>query len=136
MKKIIISIIGIVAIIGLFSLFVDKNNNNGNNNNDTSATSSAKVILFYGDGCPHCKIVEDYLTANPEAAKKVQFEKKEVFNNKNNSNLMLEKARACNVPTDQGMGVPFLWDGTAGDKCLVGDVDIVNYFKDKAAASN
>jgi len=119
-SKILISVIAAVVLI-IISFFAFHKKANGDN----------KVILFYGDGCQHCIKLEGFMKDN-EVEKKVILEKKEVFNNKNNAALMLSKAKLCNIPTDQGMGVPFLWDGSNGDKCLVGDVDITQYFKDKA----
>jgi len=37
------------------------------------------------------------------------------------------KAKICELPTDS-IGVPFLWDGK---DCLIGDQDIINFFKQK-----
>lgn len=85
------------------------------------------MILFYGDTCPHCKIVEQYINDNNIKAK-LQFTELEVFNNKANSALMLKKAKACQLDTTKGMGVPFFFDG---QNCLLGDQDIINFFKTK-----
>ncbi|MCX6779543.1 MAG: hypothetical protein NTU97_04970 [Candidatus Magasanikbacteria bacterium] len=84
------------------------------------------IILFEGEGCPHCAIVEEFLAQN-KVKDKVEFTTLEVYKNKNNAALMAKKAQLCNIPTT-GMGVPFLWDGS---KCLVGDVDINNFFQEK-----
>jgi len=85
----------------------------------------AKAILFYGDGCPHCKIVDDYIEANG-VEEHFQFRRMEVFNNRGNAALMNKYAKDCGLDTSQGMGVPFFFDG---DKtCLIGDQDIINYF--------
>jgi len=82
------------------------------------------IILFYGDGCPHCKIVEEFIENN-NIKNKISFAQKEVYNNKKNADELVGKAKICGIPTDS-IGVPFLWDGT---KCLVGDQDIVDFFK-------
>ncbi len=84
------------------------------------------TILFYGEECPHCKIVEDYISAN-NVKDKVKFTELEVFNNKDNAKILLDKAKLCNIDQTQ-IGVPFLWDGS---KCLLGDQDVINFFKDK-----
>jgi len=87
---------------------------------------SSQIILFYGDGCPHCALVEEYVNQNGVEAK-APFVKKEVYYNKQNASELAEKAAACGMPTDS-IGVPFLWDGT---KCLVGDQPIIDFFKAK-----
>lgn len=92
-----------------------------------SPKAQEEIILFYGDGCPHCAIVEEFITENG-IDKKISFEQKEVYYNKQNSNQLVEKAQICGFDTDS-IGVPFLWDGTG---CLVGDQDIVEFFKLKA----
>lgn len=85
------------------------------------------IILFYGEGCPHCAIVEEFIEEN-KIDTKISFSKKEVYYNKQNSSLLVEKAKICNFNTDS-IGVPFLWDGA---RCLVGDQDIIEFFKLKA----
>lgn len=86
-----------------------------------------EIILFYGDGCPHCAIVEEFIKEN-KIDEKISFSQKEVYFNKQNSSKLVEKAQICGFDTDS-IGVPFLWDGTG---CLVGDQDIVEFFKLKA----
>jgi len=89
-------------------------------------SEAGSIILFYGDGCPHCALVEEYINQN-EVETKLYFAKKEVYNNEQNANELAEKAMICGIPTDS-IGVPFLWDGS---KCLVGDQDIIEFFKSK-----
>jgi len=90
-----------------------------------------KMVLFYGDGCPHCKIVDEYIEAN-NVAERFKFRKMEVFNNRGNAALMNKYAKDCGLDTSKGMGVPFLFDGS---RCLIGDQDIINYFKTAPAAT-
>ncbi len=92
----------------------------------SSGSTENEIIFFYGDGCPHCAIVEEYIKEN-KVNEKVAFSTKEVYKNRNNSKQLEEKAKICGMPTDS-IGVPFLWDG---EKCLVGDVDIIEFFKQK-----
>jgi len=94
------------------------------NNNILIQKETTSIILFYGDGCPHCEIVDEYLKEN-NIKDKINFEHKEVYNNKQNSNLLVEKAKICGMNINS-IGVPFLWDG---EKCLVGDRDIIEFFK-------
>lgn len=125
-KPLIISILFIsVLSYAIFILTSGKKPEASNNLSQTEIKESG-IILFYGDGCPHCAIVEEYVSKNAIEAK-VPFVKKEVYNNKQNSAELVEKAGVCGMPTDS-IGVPFLWDGT---KCLTGDQDIIEFFKQK-----
>lgn len=88
-------------------------------------TSKNEMILFYGDTCPHCKKVSEYIDANNVKAK-FNFQELEVYNNQANAQLMAKKAISCGLDTSQGLGVPFFFDG---QNCLVGDQDIINFFQ-------
>jgi len=92
----------------------------------TTSESSDQIIFFYGDGCPHCAIVEKYFKEN-KIEEKIKFAQKEVYYNKNNAKELEAKARICGLATDS-IGVPFLWDG---EKCLIGDEDIIYFFQQK-----
>jgi glutaredoxin len=82
------------------------------------------IILFYGNGCSHCENVDKFIKEN-NIEDKIKFTKLEVFNNKENADILIEKANACGLPTDK-IGVPFLWDGK---NCISGDVDIIKFFE-------
>jgi len=84
------------------------------------------IILFYGDGCPHCAFLDKWITDNGVEGK-VSFTKLEVYNNQANQKLLVEKATVCGIATDS-IGVPFLWTGT---DCLVGDEPIEQFFEQK-----
>ncbi|HOF42560.1 MAG TPA: hypothetical protein PLF30_04370 [Candidatus Moranbacteria bacterium] len=88
--------------------------------------SEENIIFFYGDGCPHCLIVEDYIKKN-KVDEKIKFSQKEIYRDRANFKQLEEKARACGIPKDS-IGIPFLWDG---EKCLSGDKDIIAFFKQK-----
>lgn len=86
------------------------------------------AVLFIGEGCPHCKIVEDFVIANG-VDKKVQFTTKEVWHNQDNALLMTKIWKQCGLSTkDGGMGVPLYWDGSS---CYSGQEEIISYFKTK-----
>lgn len=85
------------------------------------------IILFYGDGCPHCKIVDDFIAQN-KIEDKVQFTRLEVWYNKENQVILGEVAKKCNINSSE-VGVPFLYDGK---NCFTGDVDTINFFKNAA----
>lgn len=105
MKDKIIPIAIFVAamlLVSFFAFFRGKN--------ETSQTedlgNTSQIIFFYGDGCPHCKIVEKYISDN-DIRDKVAFQEKEIYKNKRNSAMLLEKAKACGID-EASIGVPFL----------------------------
>ena len=110
-KKYLPVILIVVGLIIVFSLL--------------AANKGPKMILFYGDTCPHCKVVEEFIVAN-KIEEKIAFKKLEVYNNQNNAQLLTQTAKKCGFDTAQGVGVPFFYNG---ETCLMGDADIINYFK-------
>lgn len=78
-------------------------------------------ILYYGDGCPHCANVEEFLKTKKMPAV-FNLVKKEVYNNAINANELIEAAKICNT---SGRSIPFLF--TQG-VCYLGDKDIINFF--------
>lgn len=84
------------------------------------------IILFYGNGCPHCKNVDDFVAQN-KIEDKVKFIRLEVWSNRDNQIILAEVALKCQITSTQ-LVVPFLYDGNG--KCYKGDVDIINFFKD------
>ena len=91
-----------------------------------------EAIFFYGSTCPHCKKVEQFFS-DYQMNKRVKFEQKEVYSDKNNAQLMTEKQALCKgLSEDDKGGVPFLY---APNKCLVGDQPIIDYFKQLAGIS-
>ena len=129
-KKVIIPTILfiIVFILSIVVLLQNKENNLSDNSatQDNQQTKQNQIILFYGDGCPHCAIVEDYIENN-NIKEKLSFGEKEVYYNQNNANDLAQKAQMCGISTDS-IGVPFLWDGL---KCYVGDQEIIDFFNEK-----
>lgn len=128
-QKIIIPTILFIAVLifSFFALSQEKNKNQTLTNETTTENQSeSQIILFYGVGCPHCKIVEEYINEN-SIQNKISFAQKEVYYNQNNAKELEAKAKICGLPTNS-IGVPFLWDG---EKCLIGDQDIINFFKQK-----
>lgn len=93
----------------------------------TPVTIPTGIVLYFGDTCPHCKIVEQFLTDN-KIAEKVTFQQKEVYNNQANAKELAAVAKKCNLATDT-IGVPFIWDGNA---CIQGQEPAISFFKDKA----
>ncbi|MFA5131445.1 MAG: hypothetical protein WC467_03385 [Patescibacteria group bacterium] len=91
------------------------------------AGASTEPTLFYGDTCPHCKIVNDFVVANNVKAK-LPFQELEVYNNQTNAAELIATAQKCNLDTAGGVGVPFFYDG---QNCILGDQPIIDYFQTK-----
>jgi glutaredoxin len=85
------------------------------------------IVFYYGKTCPHCKLVEKYIDEN-QIREKVKFSQKEVYGNKDNAREAVGRAEQCGIAA-KDLGVPFLWDG---EKCYVGDEQIIAFFKAKA----
>jgi glutaredoxin len=102
---------------------------NGGNQEKLPAESKGGIIFFYGEGCPHCAKVEEFFKDN-NVEDKVDFIKKEVYRNKSNASDLAARAKDCGLSTER-IGIPFLWDGS---KCLIGDEDIIDFFKQKISS--
>jgi hypothetical protein len=133
-KNIVWIIVGLVILLAISAFVAIKYSPNilvmpaaGKITGQSKSTSS-EIIFFYGNGCPHCALVEKFISDN-NVDSKVKLDKKEVFSNQDNANLLADKAHSCGLNTDN-IGVPFLWDGPTG-KCIVGDTDVINYLKAK-----
>lgn len=83
------------------------------------------IVLFYGDGCSHCKDVEDYVSQN-KIDDKIKSTRLETWKDRGNALLLIETAKTCNIDISQGAPVPLLWDG---NKCYVGGPDVINFYK-------
>ncbi len=99
---------------------------------ETSKTSDISgqenIIFFYGKECPHCHIVEEYIEKN-EVDRKIEFAKAEIYHNKNNREIFIEKNKICGVDNEKEMGVPLLW---ADGKCISGQDKVIDFFQNKA----
>jgi len=94
------------------------------------------IVLFYGAECPHCKNVEAFISSN-NIDQKVKITKLEVpFAGKTspelmaNAELAIQTAQTCKIDVSSGVSIPFLYDGNG--KCLIGDTDVINFFKNAA----
>jgi len=135
MDKTAIIIIGVVLVVAAVFVGIYLNNPKGPEFSVSPAPLPEGNVLFFGDGCPHCKNVDDFVAQN-NVEEKVPFTKLEIpYGGKNspeleaNVALMVQVAQKCNLDINNGVGIPFLWDG---QNCLVGDEPVINFFKDKA----
>jgi len=92
----------------------------------TNTGINGKTVLFYGNTCPHCQDLEESF-AKFGVEEKFSFERKEVYENKSNANLMGVAAANCGLNPNR-VGVPFLY---AEDKCFMGVPDIQKYVSEK-----
>jgi len=84
------------------------------------------TLLFYGDGCPHCENVEDFIAQN-KIEDKIKFTRLEVWNDKDNQTILVQVLQECQINASE-VGVPFLYNGAG--KCYIGEIDIINFFKE------
>ena len=80
---------------------------------------------FWGDGCPHCEVVDEFFSSW-ENRDKVEIDKKEVWSSAANAKILQERATYCGIRPSE-VGVPFLF--TPEGKCLSGDAPIIDFFK-------
>jgi len=116
----------ILAVIALciITVFIRVNHQKINATPD----DQSQIIIFYGDTCPHCKNVEQYITDNKLDTKlKISF--KEVYRDTANQQLLQSTIGNCpEIDSSQGIGVPLAYDKT--DKfCYLGDTAIIDWLK-------
>ena len=140
-KQTFITIILVLVIIGLLSFvaFGSKGKNkdttrvqNNQNISETLAISEKTSIFFYGNTCPHCEDVEEWMKEN-KIEEKIEIVKKEVYDDNANALELSRAAKSCGMDTSS-IGVPFLYYAPEG-KCLIGTPDIVGYLSDRAGIS-
>lgn len=118
----LVGLVSILIIIGGALIF----SNDSTNNSDTTPPSLPDSYEYYwGEGCPHCANVEDFLNTW-ENRDKVQIDKKEVYKDQDNIALFKSRVEYCGLPNNQ-VGVPFLF--TPEGECVVGDTPIINLFE-------
>lgn len=128
MKKKIIIIILILTGLSALSAFVAYRIKTVNNFQKQEESNNQDIIFFYGETCPHCIKVEQFMADN-KIEEKMVIIKKEALKDRNNSALLLSVNKKCGLDTKY-LSVPVLWDGE-NSKCYSGDADIIKFFKDK-----
>lgn len=118
----------LAIIVGSVALIVLDPFKGGNASGQTTK-SKDEVILFWGEGCPHCKNVEDYLASHKEIEEKIKIERKEVGENVTNSIELTDRAKDCKIDVKNGVAVPFLF---YKGECITGDQPIIDYLTKKA----
>jgi len=89
-----------------------------------------EYVLFYGNWCPHCTQVEQYITSNA-VDKTFDLSLKEIYFNRSNLALLQEYLEKLNLDTHQ-IGVPFLVINAANECSYVNwSTAIINFFQKK-----
>lgn len=122
MKKQILVIIAVLMfIIGLGLVASSLNNSN-----TSLEKMKDQTILYYGNTCPHCKELEDYIKLN-KIEEKITFIRKEVYLNLNNSRELTAVAKSCGFE-EKSIGVPFLYSKA---KCYMGKDEVIAYINEE-----
>lgn len=91
----------------------------------SSVFAETSYLYYYGEWCPHCANVDDYMTG-VDGYSRVNIEKKEVYYNQENAKSMSDDAERLWVKWG---GVPFLIiRDDENETYLVGDGPIIEYF--------
>lgn len=124
MKKIIVITLILLTVAAYFFF------NSNKSETPKIADSEADLILFWGEGCPHCQKVESYIKEN-NLNSKVKISSKEVYYDKENQKLIESIVQKCpEIDSSRGIGVPLAFD-TKNVKCLYGDTPIIEWLKTK-----
>lgn len=141
-KKIISFLVVLLLIFGLYKLLsippkkatTPKTANTISPSNtdiykDSPVYDSPDLVFYWGDGCPHCKNVEDWLNEN-NLDKKIKVNYKEIYYNDQNKNELINTAKQyCpSIIIDGGIGVPVGFD-PINKKCIQGDTPIIDFLK-------
>jgi glutaredoxin-related protein len=86
-------------------------------------------ILYYGNSCPHCKIVEEYIKKN-DLSSKLKIAQKEVSQNQGNQKEFIEIAKTCKLDVNN-LVVPTILDAK-NSQCYIGDQPIINFLNQQA----
>ena len=93
------------------------------------AKDQQTIYFFYGEGCPHCTVVKDFLKAE-NLLEKYPIESREIYSNRENAVLFNVLLDNLGIPVSD-RGVPTM---VIGDKVFVGDKQIIDNFVSEADA--
>lgn len=85
-----------------------------------------EIVFYYGNTCPHCADVEEWMKQN-KVDEKLKIVKKEVYQNQANAQELDYVAQSCGF-SPQNIGVPFLY---ADGQCYIGTLDVEKKIKEK-----
>lgn len=128
MKKTILTVLIIVAVLlGFYKLTSQKPTSISTNTD----YQNSDYILFFGNTCPHCKVVEEFITQN-QIDQKLKISQLEVYDNKSNSALFANMVKeVCpDQSSPSGLPVPFLIN-PKDKQCFIGSTPITDYLTEK-----
>jgi len=98
----------------------------------STETPTSDYILFYGSTCPHCKVVEEFISTD-KIDQKLKISQLEVYENKSNASIFsaMVKEICPDQSSVEGLPVPFLID-QKDKKCTIGDTPIMEYLTEKS----
>ncbi len=144
LKKIIVLIVVVSVLFGVYKLLsippktvtpvkTDNaiNSSNADIYKDNPVYDNPDLVFYWGNGCPHCKNVEDWLDKN-NADKKLKINYKEIYyNDQNRTDLINTAKQYCSdIVTNGGIGVPVGFD-PQNKKCIQGDTPIIDFLEQK-----
>ena len=117
---------GLIAILATLLILVGRVFLFSRGNKPPTVQPLTNYEYYWGNGCPHCEVVDEFFKSW-EGKDKVAIEKREVWYNKANAQIMAARGEACGIAKSD-LAVPFLV--TPEGKCLLGDEPIINLFKE------
>lgn len=97
----------------------------------TPAVTESGIIIYYGITCPYCKDVDEWIEKN-NAEDSLEITHKEVYQNKDNSNELMQVATSCGLNLNN-VGVPFMF---ANGQCYSGKLEIIDYLQQQLREIN
>lgn len=120
----------VVIIAGLLALIIWGSLQKNSSKSDSPSPHASLVpnttgqpILFYGNTCPYCEVVENWLEET-QFEQQVSLVKKEIYDDSDNMQEFLEVARGCALASKE-TGVPLVY--TPDLQCLIGPAAITEY---------
>lgn len=128
MKKKIVVLITVILSISIVVLISNNMKDNKEikltdmtENNISYSKEKINIYLFYGEGCPHCEELKNYLNSLDNKEKSYfNIYTFEVWNNSTNQQFMKDSAKSLNKEVS---GVPFL---IIGNKTFEGYSESMN----------
>ena len=98
---------------------------------DSPVYDDPDLVFFWGDGCPHCENVEDWINQS-EAETKLKINFKEIYYSEENRNDLLEivEEYCPELVSNGSIGVPTAFD-PVGKQCIQGDTPIISFLASK-----
>ncbi len=109
-----------IAILILFLVLISYLNHN------FSSSKKGEIIIFWGQGCPHCMNVENFIQQN-NLDKYFNIERREIYFNKENREKFNKICQELNIPMEK-QGVPL---AVIDKEYYVGDKEIIRMLSEK-----